>query len=129
MDKKVIIIGVGSILILGIGAFFFFKSKSKDKETKIGNATNSVTSNTNSSNAITPSGTSTSNNDNETVKRLYMAEAVTVRDNIFALYRKKAGYKTAGSRNAVQSDINSQLEKLKLLGYSLDYQNNLLKIG
>jgi len=150
MNTKVVVV-VGSVLVLGVGAFFYFKPKAKDNTDK-GNldkgASSGGTQNSGSSSSSSTDNTGASSTSNtviqttdtvinqplktpivKTLSNEDMLKIQNLRDKILALYTKKAGYKKASSRNAVQSDIDFNLRALKELGYTLDYQRNLAKIA
>ena len=56
------------------------------------------------------------------------SEVQKLRDEIIANINRRNGYKTQGSKNNVQADINVQLNRLKEYGYTLDNSNNLIEV-
>ena len=63
------------------------------------------------------------------VAQILIANAIQkLRDEIVANINRRNSFKTQGSKNNVQAEINAQLNKLKEYGYSLDSSNNLIKV-
>lgn len=132
MNKTVII--VGSVLVLGVGAYFFFKPK-KSVTTGSGTTGSGTTGTDTTEN---PSNTGFQSTDpvlntpiKENVKTVSdkdLKEIQLLRDIILSDMRRKGTYRKSASRNAVQSDINQNTEKLKALGYTLDINRNLTKV-
>jgi LPXTG-motif cell wall-anchored protein len=124
MNKNIIYI-VGAVALLGGGAFLFLKNKkNKDKEKlallelqKLGGVPTTGASSTPKPEPVVKTYT-----DKE------LKEIQVLRDVILSDMSRKNTYRTSGSRDAVQSDINQNLEKLKVLGFTLDLNNNLVKV-
>lgn len=140
INKTVVI--VGTAILLGVGAYIYFKPKATDENTD-GNSGTDATGGANSgstgSTANSGDNIVVQTRDNVTneplrnpiVKTLTNADILAIqklRDDILANMTRKGSYKKQGSRNAVQADIDIQFERLKEYGYSLDLNNNLIKI-
>lgn len=154
MINKTVVI-VGSLALLGVGAFIYFKPKAIDKSmdtlgdiADLGGA--SGTSGTNSAGVANASSTSNSSSipaDNTVVqtrdkvtgellkepivKTLTNTDIIAIqklRDDIIGNMGLLRKYKKQSSRNNLQADINNQFNRLKEYGYSLDTNNNLIKI-
>ena len=136
MNKTAIVIG--SLVLAGIGAYFYFRPKSEevlDTSNTTGSANSTNNSGTSSLDNTVTQTTDTVTNEPlkqpivKTLSNEDMLEIQKLRDIILADMRRKGTYKKSGSRNAVQADINKNIEKLKVYGYALDLQNNLIKLG
>lgn len=57
-----------------------------------------------------------------------LSSANKLKDEILANITRKGSYKTSGSRDAVQRDIDKQIITLKYLGFNLGLDNQLVKI-
>jgi hypothetical protein len=58
-----------------------------------------------------------------------LSSANKLKDEILANITRKGSYKTSGSRDAVQRDIDKQFITLKYLGFNLGLDNQLVKIN
>ena len=139
--KNSILYIVGAVALLGGGAFLFLKNKkTKDNlalaklqeladlkaqdQTTLGDGVGSTVTQTIDpvlGTPIKPVVKTLSNEDMLAIQKL--------RDVILADMHRKGTYKKQSSRNAVQADINKNIDKLKEFGYALDTQNNLIKIA
>lgn len=136
MINKTVVI-VGSVALLGVGAYIYFRPKATDKGT--GEINSGGVDSTDNSGASSLNNTVVQTRDNVTneplktpiVKTLTNTDILAVqrlRDEIIANINRRNRYRTQGSKNAVQVDINNQMNRLKEYGYSLDTNNNLIKI-
>jgi LPXTG-motif cell wall-anchored protein len=123
MNKNIIYI-VGAVALLGGGAFLFLRNKKAKDKLKLADLQTLTT-------GVATTGASTTPKPEPVVKTFTdkeLKEIQMLRDVILFDMQRKGTYRTSGSRDAVQSDINQNLEKLKVLGYTLDLNNNLVKV-
>jgi hypothetical protein len=147
INKTQTVVIIGSVVLLGVGAYIYFKPKATDKGAgsladmggagETGGAGGAGDTNSGSSDSTDNTVTQTTDpvtNDplkKPIVKTLTNTDILAVqrlRDEIIANMNRIRTYKKQSSRNAVQADINIQLNRLKTYGYSLDTTNNLIKI-
>jgi len=141
INRTVVIIG--SVALLGVGAYIYFKPKATD----LGTGVLAGTGGTNSGSADSTGNLGTGSVDNTVVqttdsvtneplktpivKTLTNTDILAIqrlRDEIIGNMNRQRSYKKQSSRNAVQADINLQMNRLKEYGYSLDTGRNLIKI-
>lgn len=134
MDTKKILI-IGSVAVLGIGAYLYFKpKKSKGNQTgslsggNAGSIPSSPASSSGTTTAPNNTGSQSAEPNVKTLTEQEMQVITSLRDTILNDIRRKGTYKRSATRNAVQSDIDSNMQVLKSLGYTLDLNNNLVKI-
>lgn len=123
MNKNIIYI-VGAVALLGGGAFLFLRNKKAKDKLKLADLQSLTT-------GVPTTGASSTPKPEPVVKTFTdkeLKEIQLLRDVILSDMSRKNTYRTSGSRDAVQSDINQNLEKLKVLGYTLDLNNNLVKV-
>jgi LPXTG-motif cell wall-anchored protein len=123
MNKSVLYI-VGAVALLGGGAFLFLRNKKAKDKLKLADLQSLTT-------GVATTGASSTPKTEPVVKTFTdkeLKEIQVLRDVILFDMQRKGTYRTSGSRDAVQSDINQNLEKLKVLGYTLDLNNNLVKV-
>lgn len=129
MNNKLIIIGITGIL--GIGAVYFFVIRKKNTNVPNSKLTDGVTPSV-SSNTGSQSTDPILNTPIKEINKLLteqeMQRITSLKDTILNDIKRKGTLKRTASRNAVQSDIDSNIGTLKSLGYALDGGNNLVKI-
>lgn len=143
MINKTVVI-VGSVALLGVGAYIYFTSKETDKN--VVGAGNLGGANSGSTNSTDNSGANSLDNivvqakdpvtneplKNPIVRTLTDADILAIqklKDTILSDMRKKETYRKQSSRDNIQTVINDNYKKLKAYGYSLDLNNNLIKIA
>ena len=123
MKKTAIIIG--SLVIAGIGAYMYFKPKKDDK----GATTQDASTQTG---AIAQQQTTPQPPVEPAVKALTpndLIEVSKLKDAIMADISKRNSFSKASSRANVQSEIDKKLATLKTYGFSLNTNNELIKIS
>jgi hypothetical protein len=131
MNKKVIIVAV--LGLVGVGAILYFVFKKDDTtntpSTNVGGAgTSGTPSNTGGQNTDPTLNTPVKDPNVKTLTEQEMQVITSLKDTILNDIRRKGTYKRSATRNAVQSEIDSNIQTLKSLGYALDLGNNLVKI-
>jgi LPXTG-motif cell wall-anchored protein len=125
MNKSVLYI-VGAVALLGGGAFLFLRNKNKKDKEKLALAELQKLGGASKTDSVI--NTPLKEPVVKTITDKELKEIQILRDVILSDMQRKGTYRTSGSRDAVQSDINQNLEKLKVLGYTLDLNNNLVKV-
>lgn len=130
MKKAFLIIG-GSIVLIGGVAYYFLTKKGKDQPSMPTDSLDTLPSSTTDT-SVASSSLALIAPLPSTIKT-YSAEdlkAINIlRDTILADMRRKGTYKRSASRNAVQADIDKNMELLKSYKYTLDSKNQLVKIA
>jgi hypothetical protein len=139
--KNSVLYIVGGVVLVGGVAFLYVSNKNKAKKDSTTPPADSTTPTTNSTTppADGVGSTVTTTIDpvlgtpiKPVVKTLSNEDMLAIqklRDVILADMGRKGKYKKQSSRNAVQADINKNIDKLKEFGYALDSQNQLIKIA
>lgn len=132
MKKAFIIIG-GSILLIGGVAYYFLTKKDKDQPSLPTDSLDTLPSGTTSTSASSSSLADSVIAPLPSVVKTYSAEDLKainlLKDTIIADMRRKGTYKRSASRNAVQRDIDKNMELLRGYKYTLDNKNQLVKIA
>lgn len=134
--KKSIIYIIGAVALLGGGAFLFLKNRKAKDDKKLAELMmlNEVDS------PSTTSATST-----QQTQPTYQAPATVapadkpisadtllaitkLKDAIISNIGKRNSYKKSSSKANIQTVIDADIEKLKTYGFSLDMNNQLIKI-
>jgi hypothetical protein len=140
INRNVIIIG--SLALLGVGAYIYFKPKASSKvvgDTNLGGKNTETTNPTDNSGQGSLDNTIVQTKDpvtneplkNPIVKTLTNTDILAIqklRDDILSDMNKMPNLKKQSSRNNVQANINLLFGRLQTYGYSLDTNNNLIKI-
>ena len=139
--KNSVLYIVGGVVLVGGVAFLYVSNKNKAKKDSTTPPADSTTPTTNSTTPPTDGVGSTVTTTVDpvlgtpikpVVKTLSnddMLAIQKIRDEILADMNRKRGYKKQSSRNNVQANIDRNLAKLKEFGYTLDSQNQLIKLS
>jgi len=126
--KNTVLYIIGGVVLIGGGAFLYMNYKKS--------STTSTTPTTPPTEGVGSTVTQTTDPVlgtpvKPTVKTLSDEDMLAIqqlRELIIGDIRKRNGYRKASSRANIQTVIVENLKKLKELGYSLDNQNQLIKI-
>lgn len=138
MTKNILYL-VGLITVLGGGAFLFLRNK-KAKDTMLladlskEGLLDNVADNSASQDSASQDNTSQGNTSDTNVKVPEVLSAndllatVALKEAIISEIRKRNSYKKASSKENVQTVINQKMAELNKFGFSLDTNNQLIKI-
>jgi hypothetical protein len=122
--RKIAVI-IGSLVIVGIGAYMYFKPKKDDEPTTPPNAPTQT-------GAVAQQQTTPQTPAEPAVKALTpndLIEVSKLKDAIMADISKRNSFSKASSRANVQSEIDKKLVLLNTYGFSMNTNNELIKIS
>ena len=132
MKKAFLIIG-GSIVLIGGVAYYFLTKKGKDQPSMPTDSLDTLPSSTTATSVASSSLADVVIAPLPSTAKTYSAEDLKainlLKDTILADMRRKGTYKRSASRDAVQRDIDKNMELLRGYKYTLDNKNQLVKIA